>query len=44
MLQCNISHDIAFAEFLKVNKMEIQSLGKKQSPFYHLIIETSHKY
>jgi len=33
--KCNISHDIAFAEFLKVNKMEIPSLCKKQSTFYH---------
>ena len=33
--KCNMSHDIAFAEFLKANKMEIPSWCKKQSTFYH---------
>jgi hypothetical protein len=33
--KCNISHDIAFVEFLKASKMKIPSWCKKQSTFYH---------
>lgn len=37
-------HDIAFAEFLKVNKMEIPRIGVRDKVFFIiLIIETNHK-